>query len=154
MRQHKGFALEKPGMRPRLNHPVRVLAVTENADTARRLNDLFVGTRWKLAIARSCEEAHQRLTSGNPCVVLCEAKLSDGCWRTILDETKSLENPPKIIVTSNQADEKLWTEVLTEGAYDLLPKPLDKTELFRIVSLACRDWWHRQGFSVHAHAGA
>jgi DNA-binding response OmpR family regulator len=43
-------------------------------------------------------------------------------------------------VTSRVADDSLWAEVLNLGAYDLLMKPFDLTEVFRVVSLAWRHW--------------
>lgn len=121
---------------------VTVLAVTGNPGTAQRLSELFRRTRWNLALATSCGDARRQLEQNPPSVILCDAKLSDGNWREVLEKLRALENPPNMIVTSNQADENLWTEVLSEGAFDLLPRPFERTELFRVVSLAWRDWWH------------
>lgn len=125
------------------DNAVSVLAVTGNPGTAQRLSELFRRTRWNLALASNCGEARRQLERSPPAVILCDAKLSDGNWREVLDKLRALDNPPKMIVTSNQADENLWTEVLAEGAFDLLPRPFERTELFRVVSLAWRDWWHR-----------
>lgn len=131
---------------------VRVLAITGNPGAIQRLRDLFGRTKWRLSFAANWSEARRQLEKERPAVLLCEAKLSDGCWREVLEATRALDNPPKMIVTSNQADESLWTEVLTEGGYDLLPRPFDRGELFRVVSLAWRDWWHRRDVAHAATA--
>lgn len=131
---------------------VRVLAVTGNPGSAGLLRDLFARTKWHLSFAGTCSEARLRLANEPPAVVLCEAELSDGCWREVLGYLRSFANPPKLIVTSNLADERLWTEVLTEGAYDLIPRPFERGELFRVVSLAWRDWWHRRDIGQAARA--
>jgi DNA-binding NtrC family response regulator len=42
----------------------------------------------------------------------------------------------EVIFISRLADEDLWIESIQRGAYDLLPKPLDRNELQRIVTNA------------------
>jgi FixJ family two-component response regulator len=39
----------------------------------------------------------------------------------------------EIIFLSRLADEMLWSQVLSVGAYDLLPKPVERKELLRTV---------------------
>jgi FixJ family two-component response regulator len=48
--------------------------------------------------------------------------------------------PPLLVVTSKNADDALWAEALNLGAYDVLSKPFDKTEVMRIISLAWLHW--------------
>src|SRR5207247_10739198 len=60
--------------------------------------------------------------------------------KDLLDELSACGHPPRMIVTSEIADERLWTEVLNVGGFDVLLKPLDPKELFRVVSLARRSW--------------
>ena len=43
-------------------------------------------------------------------------------------------------MASRLADEAFWAEVLNLGAYDVLMKPFDATEVFRVVSLAWLSW--------------
>ena len=73
-------------------------------------------------------------------VVVSESELSDGTWKDVLADLKSVPNPPRLIVTSDLADESLWAEVLNYGAYDVLAKPFHRSEILRIISLAWRDW--------------
>jgi len=42
----------------------------------------------------------------------------------------------EVIFLSRLADEALWIESIQRGAYDFLPKPLDRSELRRIVTNA------------------
>lgn len=137
-------------MKPTDDNAVRVLAITPNPGSAQRLRELFDRTRWVVTFAADCGEARCQLEQIHPAVVLCEANLEDGNWREVLAKARALADPPKVIVTSNQADEGLWTEVLAEGAYDLLPRPFEPGELFRVVSLAWRDWWHHHHGTARA----
>ena len=43
-----------------------------------------------------------------------------------------------MIVADRLADERLWAEVLSLGAYDLVPKPFETKEILRVLSTAWR----------------
>jgi FixJ family two-component response regulator len=47
-------------------------------------------------------------------------------------------------VTSRLADEYLWAEALNLGAYDVLAKPFDTSEVMRVVASAWRHWTDAQ----------
>jgi DNA-binding response OmpR family regulator len=68
------------------------------------------------------------------------AHLSPGSWIDMLDQIALLPDPPFLIVTSRLADERFWAEALNRGAYDVLAKPFDRTEVVRVVSLAWLHW--------------
>jgi DNA-binding response OmpR family regulator len=78
-------------------------------------------------------------------IVLCDCDLMPGTWREMLEHVSAFPDPPLIIVTSRLADERLWAEALNLGAYDVLVKPFDRTEVVRILTLACQHWQDRHG---------
>jgi len=72
--------------------------------------------------------------------------LADGTWQKVLSEFGDLPSPPMFIVTSRLADERLWSEALNLGAYDVLAKPLHTKEVLHGVGLAGHLWkrqWER-----------
>ncbi|MBZ5595164.1 MAG: response regulator [Acidobacteriia bacterium] len=73
-------------------------------------------------------------------VVVCERDLQPGSWKNVLEHVAILPDPPPLIVTSRLADERLWAEALNLGAYDVLSKPFDRTEMMRVVGAAWRTW--------------
>jgi DNA-binding response OmpR family regulator len=73
-------------------------------------------------------------------IVICDADLPDGTWRTLLTYGASLPNPPLLIVASHLADDRLWLQALNLGAHDVLAKPFRAREVFQAVSLAWRRW--------------
>jgi DNA-binding response OmpR family regulator len=78
-------------------------------------------------------------------VVVCESDLQPGTWKEVLEELRTLPDPPYLIVTSRVADERLWAEALNLGAYDVLAKPFDGMEVTRIVNMAWLRWKSRYG---------
>ncbi len=57
--------------------------------------------------------------------------------------TKDLSAPPCLIVTSRLADDRQWAELLNAGAFDLLAKPFEKSNVIRIVQSAWVHWQSR-----------
>lgn len=125
-------------------HSVLVLAVSPLAEDHVSLRAIFSHSKWELYSVDSFEEARSFLHANPVGVVLSECTLPEGkTWKDLLRAVETLRHPPPLIVTSRLADECLWAEVLNLGGYDLLMKPFDPTEVFRVVSLAWLSWKSR-----------
>jgi DNA-binding NtrC family response regulator len=79
-------------------------------------------------------------------IVVCERDLSPGTWRELLDHSARLPVPPTLIVTSRFAEERLWVDALTFGAYDVLIKPFNAQEVCRVVEGAWHHWRGQHDF--------
>ena len=119
---------------------VAVLAVSPQRQDHACLRGIFSHSNWRIASAGSCHEAIRYLQTNRMAVLVCERDLPDGTWKDLLEELTLLPYPPLLVVTSNQADDSLWAEVLNLGAYDVLSKPFDRAEVTRIISLAWLHW--------------
>jgi len=122
---------------------VSVLAVSSENGDHKSLRAIFSHTRWQLFEAHDCQEALNFLQQQPAGVVICESSLPDGTWRTVLDAVPELPGRPLLIVSSWNPDAVLWAEVLNIGAYDVLSKPFDSSEVTRVVSLAWLRWKER-----------
>ena len=76
-------------------------------------------------------------------IVLCDDDAYPDAWREILRACRLLPAPPCVIVTSSLACDGLWMQFLGEGAFDLLSKPLDPSEVMRIIHSAWVHWQNR-----------
>lgn len=54
----------------------------------------------------------------------------------VLPSLKSKFPGVEIVFVTRFDDETMWVEAIQRGAYDLLPKPIDPSELSRIIRLA------------------
>jgi DNA-binding NtrC family response regulator len=117
--------------------------------TTRQISLLLVGdgcveiqgllhhTRWRVHTAHSVDEAKAVLQHQAVQVVLCQHTLRDATWMDILDAA-GLCDPPAAVVVLSRADDRVWAEVLNIGGFDLLPTPLNASELYAIVPEAWR----------------
>ncbi|MDX2152927.1 MAG: response regulator [Bryobacteraceae bacterium] len=119
---------------------ISLLVVSPEEQDLTAVRSVFHHHTWKVQRGSSLGEARASLTASS--VVLCERELPDGSWKDVLGELERIGSPAALVVISGQADELLWAEVLNMGGYDVLPKPLDKTEVTRVVGMA---WRHAEG---------
>jgi DNA-binding response OmpR family regulator len=95
---------------------------------------------WRVRSVTSCAAALRFLKTHETRIVIAECELPDGNWHTILSGLREIADPPKLIVTSRLADDRLWAEVLNLGGADVLAQPFCPSEVWRSVCLACRHW--------------
>lgn len=124
---------------PAADRAVAVLAVSASEQDHTSLRQIFSHTNWRLFAARDHRGAFGLLKNCRIGVVLCECSPPEGKWLDLYESLVALPTSPLLIVSSNHADSSLWGEVLSFGAYDVIAKPFDRTEVTRIVSLA---WLH------------
>jgi DNA-binding response OmpR family regulator len=125
----------------RRRHSDVILAVNLCKQDCRSLKTIFGGFRWKLASVATLAQGLRQAESQSVPVIVCECDFQDGNWKLLLDRVRMLPRPPRLIVASRFADERLWAEVLNLGGHDVLLTPFDADEVHRVVSYAV-DSWH------------
>ncbi|MEP6534766.1 MAG: response regulator [Bryobacteraceae bacterium] len=122
------------------HQPVKVLAVSTEERDHNSLRHILDHSAWKLFGARTIAGAVETVRRHRIPVAMTSRDLPDGDWTDLLAQLQQLPEPPEVIVMSAGCDNRLWLDVLESGAYDLIQKPLAKGDVFRIVSLAWRQW--------------
>ncbi len=101
------------------------------------IDRLLRHSRWRVWLADSAAEAGATLKRVPVQVVLCQHTLRDGTWINVLNAADEC-GPPVPVVVLSKPDDRTWAEVLSRGAYDLLPVPCSAPELYAIVPMAWR----------------
>ena len=120
--------------------PHLVLVVSANDEDHWALIHILRPAGWSVDSARTCAEAMRSLAIEAAPVVIVDRDLPDGTWRTLLNRLRRMVLPPRVIVTSRVADERLWAEVLNLGGYDVLAQPFYSGEVLRCINSASRHW--------------
>ena len=102
--------------------------------------DLCPEARWNLESRSNLLTSLPVLREGNVSIVLCDGDSDSVGWKDILERLSQEPDPPLVIVTSRQADNRLWAEALNLGAHDVLAKPYDAAEVSRVLSQAWLRW--------------
>jgi len=120
-----------------------ILAVSPFAGDRAQLARIFAGFAPVVRCTSTVTEALRILEAEAVAVVITESTFPEGrSWKHLLQATKVREVPPRLIIVSRLADERLWAEVLNLGGYDVLLKPFDVEEVLRVVSMAQAGWEH------------
>jgi DNA-binding NtrC family response regulator len=123
-----------------LTDRISILAVSPREEDHRSLEAILRRSNWALHTASTIAEALRLVQTTVVSVIVSERYLPDGSWKDLLKSMEAGGFPQRVIVISAIADDSLWCEVLNLGGFDLLLKPLEPFELFRVASLANRSW--------------
>ena len=130
---------------------VNVLSVSGSEEDLRALRGIFASSSWNLCpgfrwTLNHCDDGKapaSLLGEGEVPILLCDRDTHPELWRQLLAQCEDLAHPPCLIVTSRLADDRLWAEALNLGAYNVLAKPFDATEVTCILGQAYLHWRHR-----------
>jgi len=133
-----------------------VLLVSSHTQDHDDLQRIFCGSRWDLQVVRTVNDGLDvvRLRPFESPVMICEHTLPEGGWELILTELCRMAVRPRLIVSSRFADDRLWAEVLCQGAFDLLlGPPFVREEVLWVTQSAWIDWNSEVRASSAPHIG-
>jgi DNA-binding response OmpR family regulator len=96
--------------------------------------------QWDVFFAKTCAEARQVSEQIKPHVILLDRDLADGDWRNSLSACAASSAGACTMLISRVTDDYLWNEVVCNGGYDVLPKPLREQDVLRAVKFAWSYW--------------
>jgi len=121
-------------------HLYSVLSVSPVKEDHATLRKLLQGSQWQIRESDSLTSTLLLLEEHRIPLLISERDLHPGNWKELLEQLANFPTPPYVIIASRQADEDLWTNALNAGAYDVLAKPFNASELRRTLSDAWRQW--------------
>jgi len=114
--------------------PFLILAVVPAAEDRLLLRQILSSAIFDLCLAETFEQASSLIQRKGFDLIVTERFLSEKySWKHVLQSAHQSRNTP-VIVCDRLADERLWAEVLNMGGYDVLMKPLNPTEVLRVVA--------------------
>jgi DNA-binding response OmpR family regulator len=119
---------------------IAVLAVIQQPADRSLLDEIAQRHRWKMALASSREEARDCLPRIEPQIILFDRDGDPIDWRSAVSSLAAASNGACVLLISRVVDEYLWNEVVSNGGYDVVRKPLREDDLLRNVKLAWSYW--------------
>ena len=134
---------------------ITVLSFEPNANDRAALENIFQDSRWPLhpgwqwhlKTTPTLRAALAAMRKAQVPLMVCGCDAEPETWKQMLEAFPKVANPPLLIVTSRLADDRLWVEALNLGAYDVLAKPYDSTEVIRTFNCAWLRWQVKGGLS-------
>ena len=117
---------------------VPVLVVSPYPDDHIQLGKFLLREGWEMRHVTTCEEAQIVLQRMPVSIVISESETAGVNWRKLLAAIQRVPFPgkPNLIVASVKADDRLWSEVLNLGGYNVLAKPFEPAEVLWVLENA------------------
>lgn len=138
----------EPGIKPPIDAnsllPMAAIALESNDDRS-QLIQLLISMNIAV-VAHKCLETLQRSFFRDRLdLLVTDVTLPDGNWIDVLRLTMKASPSPGIIVHSRVINDRLWSEVLWRGAYDMLIAPYAADDARRVIEGALRTGCLRAG---------
>lgn len=117
--------------------PRVAVAVASDVDR-RRLGEFLRGLNVDVSTHESLRALRRSLLREEVDLVITDVSLPDGNWVDVLRLTVQTSPHPGILVHSRVVSDRLWSEVLWRGAYDMLIAPYSSKDVCRVIEGALR----------------
>ncbi len=118
---------------------ITIVSLLDDQDRS-LIKELCNEKQWDVFFAKTCAEARQASEQIQPQIILIDRDLADGDWRGSLSACASSSAGACALLISKVADDYLWNEVVCNGGYDVLRKPLREPDVLRAVKFAWSYW--------------
>ncbi len=95
---------------------------------------------WEVLFLKTCQEALSLVDDLKPQIILMDRDAAGADWRAEMSSLASASSGACIMLVSRVVDDQLWNEVVLNGGYEVLPKPIQREEVSRAVRLAWSYW--------------
>lgn len=119
---------------------ITILCVLRTAAEQHLLEEISHRNHWNMFFASTSEEAHKSLKHAKPQIILIDRDIDGADWRHAVSSLATASSGACVLLISRVIDDYLWNEVVTNGGYDLLRKPLGEDDVLRSVRLAWSYW--------------
>jgi two-component system, NtrC family, response regulator AtoC len=102
-----------------------ILVVDDEENTRVYLESFLTQNGYEVIGVETLKSAREYIRQGAADIVLLDVQLPDGYGPVLLDETAHIPNPPPIIVITGFGDIKMAVEVMNNGAFYFLEKPIN-----------------------------
>jgi DNA-binding NtrC family response regulator len=116
-----------------MRETLSVLFANLDETTVNAVRNAIQGYSSDMTSCSSTEAMFETLQKENIDVVLLDFQQPFESSFDLLSELKAQTPQTEIVFVSRFDDEKLWVEAVQRGAYDFLPKPLELSELKRVL---------------------
>lgn len=117
--------------------PLVAIAVVSDEDRS-RLTELLRSLHVDVIALEGLGALRRSLLRNEVDLVITDVTLPDGNWVDVLRLTVETSRSPGILVHSNVINDRLWSEVLWRGAYDMLIAPYSSKDGCEIIESALR----------------
>ena len=119
-----------------------VITIGDEATVFRPVQRALRPTGWAVAHASCLEEAIAYLRSNVAAVAVAEAGLVGDDWSTLVSSLRGMADAPEVVLVA--WNELPIEEALRAGAFDVVQRPFEHSDLLWAVATAWHNWMTRR----------
>jgi len=127
--------------------PCEVLALLRSPRDREAVSDCAQAIGWKLKLLETVDQALSVAASEAVALIIVDRDLSEHDWRTSVQSLANTVSTPCVLLASSVVDPYLFQELVKNGGFDVIPKPIESKELARLGRLAFT-YWRNQHTSI------
>jgi len=104
------------------------------------VSDFCFRAQWHVSFASTGPDALALIRRAKVHILLIDRDLAAADWRESISMFASSSTDTCIMLVSRVIDAYLWNEVVRNGGYEVLPKPLSEADVSRAAKLAWAYW--------------
>lgn len=117
----------------------RILIIDDDTDMCKLLSHFLQRKGFETDIANSGKKGLLKFKETAFDLVLCDFRLGDWDGRQVLEEIKKINPAAIVIIITGYSDVKMAVEVIRQGAYDYITKPLIPEEVITVINKSFAD---------------
>jgi DNA-binding NtrC family response regulator len=125
---------------PTSNPPVTIICFLSDNHDRSLMSDLCRRQRWDVSFAATRGQAQRALQELKPQIMLFDRDLAGLDWREFVTCFAAASPGMCIMLVSKVIDDSLWNELVSNGGYEVLRKPLREDQVSRAVKMAWSYW--------------
>jgi DNA-binding response OmpR family regulator len=122
------------------DHSPEVLAILGNSRDQITVTEFAQSRHWHLTLVSTPDQGLSSAAEKVTPVILLDRDLAGHEWRSTMRRLAQNHSKPCIILVSPVVDPYLFDEVVRQGGFDVVTKPIEPDELRRIGHLALTFW--------------
>jgi DNA-binding response OmpR family regulator len=120
-----------------------MLAIVGSSRDQTTVADLASSNGWGLTMVSTLAQGLSYADSKTVSVIILDRDLTDNEWRSTVRNFAQNQPRPCIILLSSVMDPYLFDEVVKQGGFDVVAKPIQTDEIRRVGRLAVTFWKNR-----------
>lgn len=120
----------------------RVLIIDDDTDMCQLLSHFLKRKGFETDTAHTGNKGLQKFKESEFDVVLCDFRLGDWDGRKVLIELKKVNPAVIVIIITGYSDIKMAVEVMRQGAFDYITKPLIPDEVIAVINKSLAEGGH------------
>ncbi len=114
----------------------KILIIDDDMDMCQLLSRFLQRKGFETATASNGNKGIVAFKEGKFDLVLCDFRLGDKEGVEVLKEIKQINHAVQVIIITGYSDIKMAVEVIRQGAFDYITKPLVPDEVLNIINKA------------------